>query len=96
MANLQASWSQVPEAWSIKLTFSLIVTCYLTKLESKTKKSLTDSSHTIALRKGAIFTKKCYFSQKNDDTSKIKVGLVHLDMFSDANHVYALNLKLLG
>ena len=90
-ANLQASWSQVPDARSIKLRFSLIVTCYLTKLKSGIKKSLTDSCHTIVLSKGAIFAKK-----KNDDISKSKGVLVHKDVFSDTKHVYAPNFKLQG
>ena len=33
-----------PNAWSAKLTFSLIVTFYLTKTENKTEKSLTQFS----------------------------------------------------
>ena len=41
MANLQLFGYQVQDAWSIKLTFSLIVIFYLTELENRTKKSLT-------------------------------------------------------
>ena len=41
MANSQPFRSRIPDARSIKLTFSLIVTFYLTDLENKTKKSLT-------------------------------------------------------
>ena len=37
-----ATWK--PKAWSAKLTFSLIVTFYLTKTENKTEKSLTQFS----------------------------------------------------
>ena len=40
MANLQPSGRRVPDAWSIKLTFSLIITFYLTKTESRTKKNV--------------------------------------------------------
>ena len=45
MANLQPSGSRILDAWFIKFTFSLIVTIYLTKLENKTKKSLTQLSY---------------------------------------------------
>ena len=55
MTNLEQSGSRVPEAWSLKLTFSLTVTFWLTKTENRAKKSLT---HTIALSKGTIFAKK--------------------------------------
>ena len=40
MANLQPSQSRIPDAWSIKLTFSIITTFYLTITENRTKKSL--------------------------------------------------------
>ena len=38
MANLQPSQSRIPDAWSIKLTFSIIITFYLTITENRTKK----------------------------------------------------------
>ena len=41
VANLQPSRSQIPDAWSIKFTFSLIATFYLTEPENRTKKALT-------------------------------------------------------
>ena len=41
LTNFQPSGSWIPDAWSINLTFSLIVTFYLTSTENKTKKSLT-------------------------------------------------------
>ena len=41
MANLQPSESKIPDGWSMKVTFSIIVTLYLTKTEKRTKKSLT-------------------------------------------------------
>ena len=41
MVNLEQSGSRVPDAWSVKLTFSLIATFYLTKTGNRTKKSLT-------------------------------------------------------
>ena len=45
MANLEPSRSQIPDAWSVKLTFSLTITFYLTKTENRTKKSLRQLSH---------------------------------------------------
>ena len=41
MANLEETGSRIPDAWSVTLTFSLILIFYLTKTESRTKKSLT-------------------------------------------------------
>ena len=45
MTNLQPSGSRIPDAWSLQLTFSLIVTFYVTKLENRTNKSLTQLSY---------------------------------------------------
>ena len=45
MANLEQSGSRIPDAQSGKLTFSLIVTFYLTTTENRTKRSLTQLSH---------------------------------------------------
>ena len=39
MAHLQPSRSRIPDAWSIKLTFSSAMTFYLTKTENRTKNS---------------------------------------------------------
>ena len=44
-ANSEQSGSHIPDAQSVKLIFSLIVTFYLTKTESRTKKPLTQLSH---------------------------------------------------
>ena len=41
MVNLEQSGNRIPHAQSVKLTFSLIVTFYLTKAENRTKKFLT-------------------------------------------------------
>ena len=38
---LQSSGSRIPDAWSVKLNFSLTITFYITKTEARTKKSLT-------------------------------------------------------
>ena len=43
--KLEQSGSWIPDALSIKLIFSLIVTFYLTKTENRTKQSLTQLSH---------------------------------------------------
>ena len=40
VANFEQSGSRIPDAGSVKLTFSLTVTFYLTKTENRTKKSL--------------------------------------------------------
>ena len=45
LANLEYSGSENPDIWSVKLTFSLIVSFYLTKAENRTKKSLTQLSY---------------------------------------------------
>ena len=39
MANLEQSWGQIPDAWSVKLPFLLTVTFYLKKSENRTKKT---------------------------------------------------------
>ena len=44
MANFEQSGSGIPYAQSVKLTFSLIVSFYLTKIEDKAKKSQTQVS----------------------------------------------------
>ena len=58
VTNLEQFASQRSGAWSGKLTFSLIATFYLTKIENRTK-NLKHSSHTIALSKGTIFANNC-------------------------------------
>ena len=45
LAILEQFVSRIPNALSVKLTFSLIVPFYLTKPENRTKKSLTHLSH---------------------------------------------------
>ena len=57
---------------SVKLTFSLIVTFYLTKL----KADLKHSSRTIALGKGTIFCQKMQIFCKKKYVSKIKRPLI--------------------
>ena len=65
LTDLEQSGSRIPSAWSVKLTFPLIVTFYPTKTENKTEKSLKQFSD---------------FLQKNADISKIKEVLV-LNLF---------------
>ena len=43
--NLEQSGSQVPDTQSVKLIFSITVTFYLTKTESRIKKPLTQLPH---------------------------------------------------
>ena len=45
MADSEQSRSWIPGAWSVVLTFSLKATSYLTKTETRTKKSLTQLSY---------------------------------------------------
>ena len=45
MVNLQPFGSRIPDAWSIKLTFSLTITFYPTKNENRTKTSLSQLPH---------------------------------------------------
>ena len=44
-ANLEQSGSWIPEAWSLKLTFSSIGAFYLIKTENRIEKSLIQLSH---------------------------------------------------
>ena len=60
MANLQPSRSRIPEAWSIKLTFSLTITFDFTKTENRNKKSLTQLSYV----KVAFLSENANFLQK--------------------------------
>ena len=57
MANLYQSRSQSPEAGSVVLAFSSIVTFYRTKNESRTENPLTQLSYCCS--KDSIFAEKC-------------------------------------
>ena len=57
MVNLEQSGSRIPNAWSVILTFSLILIFILQKLKAELK-NLSHSSCAIALIKGLIFAKK--------------------------------------
>ena len=65
---MEYSGSRVPDAESVKVMLSLIITFYLTKTENRTKK-LKRNSHTIALSKGTIFVKKTLIFYKKILTS---------------------------
>ena len=57
--NLEQSRSRIPDAWSVKLIFSLTVTFYLINTENRTKKSVTQLSYYCT-----IFEKKLIFAKK--------------------------------
>ena len=72
-AYLEQSRSWIPDKLSVKLTFSLKVTFYLTKTENITKIA-QHSFLTNALSEGTIFA-------KNAEISKIKRALALKDIF---------------
>ena len=45
LVNFEQSGSWIPERWSVKVLFSLIVFVYLAKTENRTKKSQAQLSH---------------------------------------------------
>ena len=45
MTNLKQFGSQIPDTYPVKLIFLLIVTFYLSKTESRIKKSIAQLSH---------------------------------------------------
>ena len=67
IAHLEQSGSLIPGAWSVKLTFLLIVVFYLQKMKTELK-NLSQNSDNIALRKGTTFAKKAVFLQKSAGT----------------------------
>ena len=62
-AKLEQCGSRSPDRQSVKLTFLLKVTFYLTKTDNRTNK-ISSSSNTIALSKGTIFAKNDDFLQR--------------------------------
>ena len=91
MTNFEQSESRIPDAQSVKITFSLTATFSAILPKSKTElKNLQYSSHNISLSKSTIIAKKSIFSQKNVDTTKIKRVLVLKDIFSEPKHVCVL------
>ena len=82
-ANLEQSECWITQAYSLKLTFSLIVAFYLTKTGNRTKKFLTQVPH-IALSKGTIFPKSySFFGKLNVDISRVKRALILISIFSE-------------
>ena len=73
VASFEQSRGWIPDAQSVKLTFSFTLTFSLTKTKNRNKKL---SSHTIALSEGYIFAQKPSFFSKKADISKTKRALV--------------------
>ena len=93
MANLEQSGCRTLDGWSVKLTFSLTVTFYLTKTKTELK-NIWHSSHAIALSKYTIFDIKCwFFAKKNADISKIKV-LVLKGIVSETIYVFVFTYQI--
>ena len=70
MANLEQSENWIPDAWSLKLTFLLIVTIYSMENKHRTKKSLTQLILLLSVKvlffekkKTQRFFKKCWHQQ---------------------------------
>ena len=66
MTNLEQSGGWIPDAWSVKPKFSLVVTFYLTKTENRSEKSNTAlilllSVKVLFLPKNADFLQKMRF-----------------------------------
>ena len=92
MVNLDQPKSWIPDAWSVKVTFSSIVTFYLTKTENWTKKSLPQVSQ-YCFEKRYCFSKKCWYFATNADISKIKRVLVLKGIFSETTYVCVLTCQ---
>ena len=77
MANLELTGIRILYAWSVKLTFSLIVTFYLTKSANKSKNFLTQLSY-FYIEWNYYFWRKMLISCKKmlANASKIKRVLV--------------------
>ena len=79
---MQPSGSRIPDGWSKKLAFLLIVTFYLTEAENRTKKSLTQLLY-ITFSKGTILVQKqLIFCKNNADIININEVLVLKGIFS--------------
>ena len=98
MANLELSESRILDGESVKLTFSLIVTSYLTKTENRTNKSLAQLLHYCFELKHYFYQKMPIFWKKNSDISKIKRALARKGIFSKTTYVctYVSNFKFLA
>ena len=83
MANLEQSGSRIPDTLSVKLTFSLTATVYLSKTENRTKVSPTQLSKLLAI----LLWVKVLLLPKNADISKTKKALVIKCIFSQTTYV---------
>ena len=79
MSNLEQLESRILKAWSVILTFSLIVTFYLTKTEITTKIFLIHLSHLLVSIKVLFLPKNANFLHKDSHIRKIKRVLVLKD-----------------
>ena len=86
MTNLQLSRSSIPEAWSIKVTFSLTVNFYLTKAASITKKSNTAPILSLWVM--------MFFFAENADIMKIKCVLVLKGISSEITYICVLTYQI--
>lgn len=86
MTNFRSSKSRIPDACSVKFTFSLKINLDRTKTKHRSKRSLTQLSYylfelrTIFVKKGWLFTKKCCIP-------KIKGALVLRGIYSGTKYV---------
>ena len=71
MTNLEQSGSWIPDAWSVKLNFSLIVIFYLTKTENRSEQSNTALILLLPV-KVLFLPKKCAFFAKMLTFAKLK------------------------
>ena len=83
MTNLEQSGSWIPDAWSVKLKFSLIVTFYLTKTEDRSEQS--NAALKLLLSVKVLFCQKMLL--KNAGISKIEEVLVLKAIFSKTTYV---------
>ena len=72
MVNFEQSRSRILDAESAKITFSLIVTFYFTKTESRTEKYLTQLSQYCSRQ--YFCQKKCFFAKKLLTSAKVNNG----------------------
>ena len=97
-AYLKQSGNRIPDAQSVKVIFSLIVTLYLTKIKNRTKKYLTQlSNYKLTLRVKVIsWPKNADFLQKNANISNIKRALVLKGIFSKTTYICLVTCKILS
>ena len=89
MANLQPFGGQILDAWSLKLTFSLITTFYLQNLKTVLKISNT-ALILLLWVKVLVCQKMLIFCKKNADISKMKEFSVLKGIFSEPIYVCLL------